>query len=151
MEKTLDYQAHQKDAQGKKRFSIKKRMLLALGSLMIASLSLLCVLAIKQARHAVMERVNAQLQDKAEETALVLETYMEKYWKYLEGISELPQLKDPNIGYFDKAAILMKIVKGHNFLKKLEITDTDGLWYLANGKTFDCSKQDWYIDSNPRL
>ncbi len=147
MEKALDYQTHQKNAQGKKRFSIKKRMLLALGSLMITSLSLLCVLAIKQARHAVMERVNAQLQDKAEETALVLETYMEKYWKYLEGISELPQLKDPKLTYFDKAAILMKIVKASDFLKKLEITDTDGLWYLANGKTFDCSKQDWYIDS----
>ena len=71
----------------RKRFSIKARMVIIFGALIIAGFSLLTVLTLRRFRVAVMEKVTAHLFDKVSDTAAILDGEIEQYKHQLYGKS----------------------------------------------------------------
>ncbi|MGF7110530.1 HAMP domain-containing protein, partial [Treponema pedis] len=145
--KNLESSRH-RFVKSKKRFSIRNRMVLIFSILFVAGLSLSAFITISRARTVVKKRVRAHLTDKAADTAAIIDGYIQQWFEYLDGIAMLPVLHDKKVSYLEKAVLLKTMADNEESLMKLEITDTDGLWYLADGRTFDCSKQGWYLDTD---
>ncbi|MEL3903870.1 MAG: cache domain-containing protein [Treponemataceae bacterium] len=132
----------------KKRFSIQKRMILIFGTLIVIALTLLAYFAARSARLAVMEKVEAHLKDKAQDTAVILEGDILQWFEYLDGIASQADLQDKNISYYEKARILTELANKDKDIVNFIIVDTNGIRYLPDGSTLDVSGLQWFKDSN---
>ena len=78
------------DATGKKLFSIRKKLIIIFGGLIAAAILIESVLAIRTARKAVIEKVEAHLIDKATDTAEIIDGRINALFQFLEGIARMP-------------------------------------------------------------
>ena len=131
----------------KKRFSIKIRMVLIFGAVIIAGFSLLVVLAIRRSRAAVMESVTAHLMDKASDTAAIIDGDIRQWFEYLDGIALQQFLHDTNVSYTEKARFLAELAQDDDSVISFAMIDPKGTYYLPDGKTFDVSGQKWFKES----
>ena len=100
----------------KKRFSIKAQMMIIFGSLIVVALSLLSVFVLYQSQSAVMEKVTAHLFDKANDTAVILDGEVKRWFEYLEGIASQKILHEKNVSYREKARFLKELAKDEKLL-----------------------------------
>ena len=135
----------------KKRFSIKTRMVVIFGLLMIASFTLLIVLVVRRARAAVMESVTAHLMDKASDTAAIIDGDVRQWFEYLDGIALQQILHDTNVSYTEKARFLAELAQDDDSVISFAIIDPKGIYYLPNGQTSDVSGQKWFKESQGGL
>ena len=135
----------------KKRFSIKTRMVVIFGLLMIASFTLLSVLVVRRARAAVMESVTAHLMDKASDTAAIIDGDVRQWFEYLDGIALQQILHDTNVSYTEKARFLAELAQDDDSVISFAIIDPKGIYYLPNGQTSDVSGQKWFKESQGGL
>ena len=131
----------------KQRFSIKARMRIIFGTLIVIALSLLSVLVFYQSRVAVMEKVTAHLFDKVSDTAVILDGEIKQWFEYLDGIASQQILREENVSYLEKARILEELSKDVERGIVLTIVDPKGIYYSPNGQLFDVSGQKWFKDS----
>ena len=131
----------------KQRFSIKARMRIIFGTLIVIALSLLSVLVFYQSRVAVMEKVTAHLFDKVSDTAVILDGEIKQWFEYLDGIASQQILREENVSYLEKARILEELSKDVERGIVLTIVDPKGIYYSPNGQQFDVSGQKWFKDS----
>ena len=131
----------------KKRFSIKTRMQITFGTLIVVALSLLSVFVLYQSRRAVMEKVTAHLFDKASDTAAILDGEIKQWFEYLDGIASQQILHDNNVSYKEKARILEELSKDEERVIAFVIIDSKGIYHLPDGQLFDVSGQKWFKDS----
>ena len=131
----------------KKRFSIKTRMQITFGTLIVVALSLLSVFVLYQSRSAVMEKVTAHLFDKASDTAAILDGEIKQWFEYLDGIASQQILHDNNVSYAEKARILEELSKNEERVIAFVIIDPKGIYHLPDGQLFDVSSQKWFKDS----
>nr|WP_314995378.1 methyl-accepting chemotaxis protein [uncultured Treponema sp.] len=131
----------------KQRFSIKARMMIIFGTLIVVALSLLSVFVLYQSQRAVMEKVTAHLFDKASDTAAIIDGDIEQWWEYLEGVASQQILRDTSVSYAEKARILEELAKDEEEVIAFVIIDPKGIYHLPNGQLFDVSGQKWFKDS----
>ena len=131
----------------KQRFSIKARMMIIFGSLIVIALSLLSVFVIYQSQRAVMEKVTAHLFDKARDSAAIIDGEIKECFGYLAGIASQPILHDKSVSYAEKARVLEEFSKDAKSVLALVIIDPKGIYHLPNGQQFDVSGQKWFKDS----
>ena len=131
----------------KQRFSIKTRMMIIFGTLIVVALSLLSVFVLYQSQRAVMEKVTAHLFDKASDTAAIIDGDIEQWWEYLEGVASQQILRDTSVSYAEKARILEELAKDEEEVIAFVIIDPKGIYHLPNGQLFDVSGQKWFKDS----
>ena len=130
-----------------KRFSIKIRMMIIFGSLIVVALSLLSVFVLYQSHKAVMDKVTAHLLDKASDTAVILDGEIKQWFEYLEGIASQQVLHDKNVSYAEKNRILSELSKNDERIMSFVIIDPKGIYYRPDGEQFDVSGQQWFKDS----
>ena len=130
-----------------KRFSIKIRMMIIFGSLIVVALSLLSVFVLYQSRRAVMDKVTAHLLDKASDTAVILDGEIKQWFEYLEGIASQQVLHDKNVSYAEKARMLEELSKNEARDITFVIIDPKGIYHQPDGEQFDVSGQQWFKDS----
>ena len=131
----------------KQRFSIKTRMMIIFGTLIVVALSLLSVFVLYQSQKAVMEKVTAHLFDKASDTAAIIDGDIEQWFEYLEGVASQQILRDTSVSYAEKARILEELAKDEEEVIAFVIIDPQGIYHLPNGQLFDVSGQKWFKDS----
>ena len=131
-----------------KRFSIRKKLLFIFGLLVLGAIALLGVLATNIARKAVTEKVEAQLIDKANDTAEIIDGRIIAFWQFLEGISRMPAFRNPNMTYAEKSRLLDKEAAANNQILDLNISDRSGNLYTSDGKSTNISHLEWYKHSN---
>ena len=130
-----------------KRFSIKIRMMIIFGSLIVVALSLLSVFVLYQSQKAVMDKVTAHLLDKASDTAVILDGEIKQWFEYLEGIASQQVLHDKNVSYAEKARMLEELSKNEARDITFVIIDPKGIYHRPDGEQFDVSGQQWFKDS----
>ncbi|MGP1428535.1 MAG: methyl-accepting chemotaxis protein, partial [Treponema sp.] len=86
----------------KKRFSIRNKLIIIFGLLILVACLTLGILAVRTARKAVTEKVEAHLIDKATDTAEIIDGRVNAFWQFLEGIARMPILIDPTASYKEK-------------------------------------------------
>ena len=128
----------------KKRFSLRNKLLIIFGLLILMVGLILSVLAIRTARKAVTEKVETHLIDKATDTAEILDGRVTALFQFLEGIARMPVLSDPERSYDEKVAALGKEAAANDTLLKINIADLDGTLHMANQKTIRVDNQAWF-------
>ena len=92
----------------KKRFSLRNKLMIIFGLLILAAGFILALLAVRTARKAVTEKVETHLIDKATDTANIIDGRIRALFQFFEGVARSPILRDPTISYQNKTAYLTK-------------------------------------------
>ena len=131
-----------------KRFSIRNKLIIIFGLLILVACITLGLLAVRKARKAVTEKVEVHLIDKATDTANIIDGRLNAFLQLLEGISRMPAFRDPAISYTEKTRMLDKEAAFNNQILDLNISDRKGNLYTSDGKSTNISHLAWYEASN---
>ncbi|PID30142.1 MAG: hypothetical protein CSB55_00005 [Candidatus Cloacimonadota bacterium] len=130
----------------RKKFSIAKKLILIFTVLSVILGITEGILAVKIASKAVDEKVEYHIIEKAKDVAKQIDTAINGDFTYLQTLSHNPILRDPEISYVEKAAFLEKEAKSEG-LMGIYIGDTEGCFYLANGKKMPAGDRKFYQKS----
>ncbi|WP_252722857.1 methyl-accepting chemotaxis protein [Treponema pedis] len=126
------------------RFSIKLKLLIIFGLLVVVASTIEILLAVRTSRRAVTEKVEAHLIDKAVDTAEIIDGSALAILQFLEGIARSPVLRNREIPYSEKTAYLKKEAAFNSLFHRLDICDTNGTRYMEGGKTSFVGDRDFY-------
>ena len=132
----------------KKRFSLRYKLILIFGVLILLVSSIETLLAVQTARKAVTEKVETHLIDKATDVAEVIDGRVTAFWQFLEGIARMPAFRNPALSYTEKSRLLDNEAAFNQDILDLNITDRSGKLYTSDGKATDISHLAWYKGSN---
>ena len=131
-------------ASSMKRFSIKNKLLLIFGLLVLAATTLLGVFATNIARKAVTEKVEAHLMGKADDTAEIIVGKVNSLFQFMQGIARMPVFTDETISFSDKMTSLQNEVNHNRTLHEAVITDAAGFMYTKTGEKISVQNSEWY-------
>ena len=132
----------------KKRFSLRYKLILIFGVLILLVSSIETLLAVQTARKAVIEKVETHLIDKATDVAEVIDGRVTAFWQFLEGIARMPAFRNPALSYTEKSQLLDNEAAFNQDILDLNIADRSGKLYTSDGKATDISHLAWYKGSN---
>ncbi len=131
----------------KKRFSIKNKLLLIFGLLVLVATSMLGVLATNIARKAVTEKIETHLVDKASDVAEVVDGRINAMFQFLEGLARMPVFRDEQASYQEKTMALKSEVAFNKNLHTAAISDTKGVMYTLDGQKLKSNDRDWFYSA----
>ena len=132
----------------KKRFSLRYKLILIFGVLILLVSSIETLLAVQTARKAVTEKVETHLIDKATDVAEVIDGRVTAFWQFLEGIARMPAFRNSALSYTEKSRLLDNEAAFNQDILDLNIADRSGKLYTSDGKATDISHLAWYKGSN---
>ncbi|UTY34263.1 methyl-accepting chemotaxis protein [Treponema putidum] len=130
----------------KKRFSLRNKLMIVFGLLILVVGFTLALIGVRTARKAVTEKVETHLIDKANDVAEIVDGRITALWQFLEGIARMPFLRDMQMPYIDKMKKLAEEAQFNDILRALYITDDKGIIQFLDGTAPDCSHEQWFID-----
>ncbi len=141
MKETPQYKTGKK---AKKRFSIRWKLVIIFAVLTYIVGHTCISVTVKVARYALLQRVEIQLKREAVSTANLIDSRIDSFIKYLEGLTEIPFLKDNTMSFQEKAELLQDIVDVRGLKIMMSIGDTKGFLYTKGFEPADLSSQDWF-------
>ncbi|MGP1510317.1 MAG: cache domain-containing protein, partial [Treponema lecithinolyticum] len=139
-----DMAGTEKTKKEKKRFSLRRKLLLIFGLLIVIALTTEGVLAIQTARKAVMEKITVHLTDKATDTAEILDGKVTALFQFLEGIARVPRLRSDDYTYVEKTQYLQKEAARNPNILEMGIVDANGIRHLGNGRKVSVGDTPWF-------
>ena len=131
----------------KKRFSMRNKLLIIFGLLILMVGLILSVLAIRTARKAVTEKVETHLIDKATDTAEIIDGRANTICQFLEGIARMPILTDPASSYTDKIALLKAEEAFNPLIHSFTFCDIAGNAYVSSGQMVSVQDREWFLSA----
>ena len=131
----------------KKRFSIRKKLIIIFGLLILISGFSLAITAVFIAEKAVKETVSVQLLEKADDTAELIDARINGYFQFLEGITRMPFLHDAEYSYKNKVALLQREIAFNKALLEASLADINGIMYTPAGTTVSVGDRSWFQDA----
>ena len=128
----------------KKRFSIRTKLLLIFGLLIIVAVFMLGLLALTIAKRATTEKVATHLVDKAKDTAEIIDGRIQSLFQFLEGIARMPILSDKNATEYEKMEVLRAESSFNSQIEELNLTTLQGKRHTSDGKIIDVVDRDWF-------
>lgn len=128
-----------------KRFSLRYKLILIFSLLIITASTTEIIIAVRTARKAVTEKIEAHLIDKATDTAEVIDGKVTAFFQFFEGVARAPILRDPNVSYHEKTMYLSKEAAFNNKIHRMDLADMQGIRYTDDGHTLDTSQQKFFI------
>ena len=116
----------------KKRFSIKNKLIFIFSTLVALASLVEGFFAVRIARKAVTEKVEAHLIDKATDTANIIDGRINAMFQFIEGLARMPQLRDPELSMQEKVHFLQKEAATENNIRDIGITDLNGNLYSGD-------------------
>ena len=135
------------DPADKKRFSIRKKLIIIFGLLIAVVLIGESVFAIRSTRKVVTDRVRTHLTDKAVDVAEIIDGRITAWFQLIEGIARMPDLRDPSISAADKIKILQREAAHNPKILELDVTDMRGYRYTVSGQTVFVADREWFIQA----
>ena len=128
----------------KKRFSLRTKLILVFGLLILTVGFILALLAVRTARKAVTEKVEAHLIDKATDTAEIIDGRANTICQFLEGIARMPILTDPTSSYADKIALLKAEEAFNPLIHNFTFCDIAGNAYVSASQMVSVQDREWF-------
>ena len=129
---------------GKKRFSLRKKLVLIFGFLIAAALTTAALITIGNARKAVLEKVEAHLTDKATDIAEVIDGRVSSIVQFIEGLARMPFLRDNSMTLTEKAELLIKEAERNKKIDYFGICDMQGNRYDGTGHRTSVRDREWF-------
>ena len=114
------------------------------GALIALASSIEGLFAIRIARKAVTEKVEAHLIGKANDTAEIIIGRVNALFQFLQGIARMPVFTDEKSSLSDKIMRLQDEVNFNRILHEAVITDAAGFMYTKTGEKISVQNSDWY-------
>ncbi len=130
----------------KKRFSMRNKLMIIFGLLILVACLTLGILAVRTARKAVTEKVQTHLIDKVTDTATIIDGRIEAFFQFAEGLARMPAFRDENTPPREKTALLMREAARNSTIRELAFIDNQGMYHGAGGKTIDVRGRE-YVQS----
>ena len=127
-----------------KRFSLKNKLIFVFGALVAIATSIEGLIAIRTARRAVTEKIEAHLISKASDTAEIIDGRVMIFFQILDGIAQTSILKDPTVSYQEKANYLQKEVSSNDKIEQLNLYGLSGTRTTSDGSIVDVHDRDWF-------
>lgn len=127
-----------------RRFSIRNKLLVMFGLLILAMGVLLTVLAITVGKKAVIENVERQLNMKAQDTAEIIDRRLDSLLQFLQGIAANPDLQRTDISMRQKVAIINAGMHRNKYVESFGICDLKGDFYDLSDKVISGADRDWF-------
>ena len=131
----------------KNRFSLRYKLIIIFGLLILAAGSIEGVLAIRTARKAVTEKIETHLIDKAIDTAEIIDGRITAMFQFLEAITRVPIIQDTSISFQEKTKHLTKEAQFNTVLKELYIADPSGIQHNPDGTIEDYVTDPWFAEA----
>ena len=129
---------------GKKRFSLRKKLVLIFGFLIAAALITAALITIRNARKAVLEKVETHLTDKATDIAEVIDGRVSSVVQFIEGLARMPFLRDNSMTLTEKAELLIKEAERNKKIDYFGICDMQGNRYDGTGLRMSVKDREWF-------
>ncbi len=127
-----------------KRFSIRTKLLLIFGLLIIVAVCMLGMLALAIAKRATTEKVETHLVDKAKDTAEIIDGRIQSLFPFLEGIARMPILSDSDATEKEKMEVLKAEAAFKSQIEELNLTTLQGKRHTSDGRIIDVADRDWF-------
>ena len=127
-----------------KRFSIRTKLLLIFGLLIIVAVFMLGMLALAIAKRATTEKLETHLIDKAKDTAEIIDGRIESLFQFLDGIARMPILSDAEATEKEKMEVLKAEAAFNSQIEELNLTTLQGKRHTSNGQVIDVADRDWF-------
>lgn len=105
----------------KKRFSLRYKLILIFGLLIAAASIVEIVLAVRTARKAVTEKVEAHLIDKATDVAEIIDGRVTALFQFIGGVARMPALRDNSLLFRQRAKLLAKEAENNSKIEYFAI------------------------------
>ena len=90
----------------KKRFSLRYKLILIFGLVVACGSLIEGLLAVRIARNAILEKIEVDLIDKADDTAEIINGRATSFLQFIEGIARMPILRDSGVALKEKLDFL---------------------------------------------
>ena len=128
----------------KKRFSLRYKLILIFGLLIVLASTIEGLLAVRTARKAVTEKVEAHLVDKVSGTEEIINGRIQTLFQLLEGIARAPTLRSSETVIEQKTKYLKNEAMFNDKILILSFTDLAGNMYTYGEKTITVNNQEWF-------
>ena len=129
---------------GKRIFSLKYKLALLFAALILIVGVTMSILAIRIARKAVTERIEAHLTDKATDIAEVVNGRISAVMQFIEGLARMPFLRDNSLSLQQKAQMLSLEAERNAKIDYFGICDLEGNRYDANRSITFVNDRVWF-------
>ena len=131
----------------KRRFSLRYKLILLFGLLIVLVSSIETLLAVKTARKAVTEKVETHLIEKAADTAEIIDGRLKIFFQFLKDIAEMPTIRDQSISYQEKMQLLYTKALSNTAIREMYITDSSGVVHNLDGTDMSYDTEQWFKTS----
>ena len=128
----------------KKRFSIRKKMILIFGLLILLAGSVEGIMAVNTARRAVGEKIEKHLTDKAADVASIIDGKITAFLQFIIDIAHMPQVRDTESSIAEKLRFLKKEAELDSKIWDFDLCDLKGKRYTYGGTVVSIGDRDWY-------
>ena len=129
----------------KKRFSLRNKLMIVFGLLILAVGLTLGILAVRTASRAVTEKVETHLIDKATDTAEIVDGRINSLFQFSEGLAHMPVLRDKDISYNEKLDFLKKEVAYNDILVEAALVDAQGnMYHSVTKEIISVKDREWF-------
>jgi len=125
-------------------FSIRKKLVIIFGTLILISGVVLGFISIAVARQAVTEKIREHLIDKVDSISEIIQGRITAFFQHLGGIARNPILRNTNSTRREKVLYLAKEVRFNQLLKSLEIANMQGRCYTSENTFYSVSETTWF-------
>ena len=127
----------------KLKFSIKSKLIGIFGLLILLAISILGITAMNIVKKAMIDKVNIQLKEKAEDTAKLINERILSFFTTLNAVARLEVLRK-DIPYEQKAAVLSQELTLNAELAAFGICDKTGNAWVTDGKQVNVSNRQYF-------
>ena len=128
----------------KKRFSMRKRLLLIFSILILAANSIQGVLAARVARTTVTERIALQLTDNAKNIAELVDARLDAVFQILENTAKMPQLRSSALSRREQLVLLQREAALSSRIEEFVIADAGGMCYASGDISAPVIDREWF-------
>ena len=128
----------------KRIFSLRYKLVLLFGALILVAGITMAVLAVRTARKAVIEKIEVHLTDKATDIAEVVDGRAFSFVQFIEGLARMPFLRDDSLSLQEKAQMLAIEAKRNTNIDYFGVSDLAGNRYDAHRSLTLVSDREWF-------
>ena len=128
----------------KKHFSIRKKLLIVFGLLIMLGGVIQGSISWYTFRKAMIRDAEERLTDKAADIAALVESVIDVDFEYLRGVARITDLNDDSLSYPQKSARLQEEFAADSDGAFLNICDLNGNTYYMDGRVVSVADRHWY-------
>ena len=127
----------------KKRFSLKNKLIFIFGILIVLAAGIEGIFAVRIARKAVTEKIEAHLIDKAADTAEIIDGRINAMFQFLEGLARMPMFTDTSVSNAEKVKLLQKEASFNSTIFELDFSELGGTCHSVDGDV-QIGDREWF-------